>query len=277
MRINRIIMTAALSLSCTLIASQVQAHRTWIVPSITVVSGDSPWIPFDAAVSNDLFYPNHFPLSVERMKLIMPNGNIGEIHNAHKSKYRSTFDVNLTLPGTYKVEAFSAGLSARWEDKDGKRKFWPPRGKPSNSEEFRKKVPKQAKGLEVSYRSNRIETWVTAGDISDEVLAPNNEGLEMVSQTHPNDFVSGEQAKFQFLIDGKAATGATVTIIRGGTRYRNSQEELKLTTDEQGFISVEWKKPGMYWLSANYKDDNATAPATMRIGRYTATMEVLPE
>jgi len=270
-------MTAALSLSCTLAAVQAQAHRVWIVPSATVVSGESPWIPFDAAVSNDLFYPNHFPLSTEAMKLIMPNGKTGEIHNAHKSKYRSTFDVNLTTPGTYKVEVVSAGLAARWQDKDGKRKFWPPRGKPSNPSDFSKEVPQQAKDLEVSYRSNRIETWVTAGDTSDAVLAPSNKGLELLPQTHPNDLVSGEQTRFQLLIDGEPATGATVTIIRGGTRYRNSQEELKRTTDEQGYFSLTWKKPGMYWLNANYQDDKADAPASKRMGRYTATMEVLPE
>ena len=33
-----------------------QAHKAWLRPSQTVISGSAPWITVDAAVSNDLFY-----------------------------------------------------------------------------------------------------------------------------------------------------------------------------------------------------------------------------
>ncbi len=32
-----------------------EAHRVWIKPSTTVVSGDSEWITFDAAIANGIF------------------------------------------------------------------------------------------------------------------------------------------------------------------------------------------------------------------------------
>jgi len=31
-----------------------QAHRVWLLPAATVLSGDEPWVTFDAAVSNDI-------------------------------------------------------------------------------------------------------------------------------------------------------------------------------------------------------------------------------
>ena len=39
-----------------------QAHRVWILPDATLLSGDAPWVTFDAAVSNDIFYTDHHPL-----------------------------------------------------------------------------------------------------------------------------------------------------------------------------------------------------------------------
>ena len=53
-----------------------QAHRAWMLPSATVLSGEDPWITVDAAVSNDLFYFEHFPLRIQGI------GNL-EIGRAH--------------------------------------------------------------------------------------------------------------------------------------------------------------------------------------------------
>src|SRR5690554_7536764 len=50
------------------------AHRAWMLPSATVLSGEEPWITVDAAVSNDIFYFEHFPLQIEGVgePLVMP-------------------------------------------------------------------------------------------------------------------------------------------------------------------------------------------------------------
>jgi type IV secretory pathway VirJ component len=42
-----------------------QAHRGWIVPSATVLSGDGAWVTLDAAVSNELFYADHNPMRLD--------------------------------------------------------------------------------------------------------------------------------------------------------------------------------------------------------------------
>ena len=42
-----------------------QAHRAWMLPSATVLSGEEPWITVDAAVSNDLFYFEHVPMRLK--------------------------------------------------------------------------------------------------------------------------------------------------------------------------------------------------------------------
>ena len=42
-------------------------------------------------------------------------------------------------------------------------------------------------------------------------------------------------------------------------------------------VKIQWKKIGMYWLGADYQDNKATKPATVRSGSYSATLEVLAE
>ena len=254
-----------------------QAHRLWLLPAATVLSGEKPWVTVDAAVSNDIFYFNHFPLGLENMVVEGPQGIAVDIQNPHKGKHRSVFDLQLPRDGTYKVGMASGGLQARWETADGERRFWPGRGQTPAPGEFDTAVPKDARNLEVSHSARRIETFITAGAPTEDVLAPTGEGLEMRPHTHPNDLYKGEEARFQFLMDGEPVAGVEVTLIRDGVRYRNSQDALALTSGEAGMVTVKWSRAGMYWLEAEYEDDNAPAPATTRRGAYIATLEVLPQ
>ena len=74
------------------------------------------------------------------------------------------------------------------------------------------------------------------------------------------------------------AAGLEFEITRGGTRYRNAQEEIKVTTDANGEFSVTWPEAGMYWLETGTQDDRTTVPqAKQRRLSYVATLEVLPQ
>ena len=80
------------------------------------------------------------------------------------------------------------------------------------------------------------------------------------------------------MIDGKPAANLEVTITAGGTRYRDAQEEIKVTTGADGKFEVTWPAAGMYWMNASLQDDkNAAPPATQRRASYVATFEVLPQ
>lgn len=254
-----------------------QAHRAWLLPSSTVLSGDDAWVSVDAAVSNDIFHADHAPMRTEGLVITAPDGKSTDAQNANTGKFRSTFDVQLAQKGTYKIAIASGGIMARWETETGERRMWPGRGEKANPADFEKMVPKNAKNLEVSEFSRRMETFVTSGSPTDTLFKPTKKGLELVPVTHPNDLFAGETATFTFLIDGKPAAGVKITIISGGMRYRNGQDAIELETDKKGNVSITWPKAGMYWLSANYRDEKAKKPATTRTGSYAATFEVLPE
>ena len=248
------------------------AHKAWLLPSQTVIAGESPWITVDAAVSNDLFYFNHVPLRLDNVAIVAPDGSAVAAQSTATGKYRSVFDLELEQQGTYRIGVVNNYVTGRWEE-DGKPKRW--RG---TAETFAAEVPKDAKGLEVGQSVSRVETFVTNGSPNDTALKPSGIGLELVPVTHPNDLFAGEEAKFRFQIDGKPAAGLAVEIIRGGTRYRNAQDEIKATTDGNGEFTVTWPEPGMYWLEASTEDDKVTVPqAKQRRLGYVATLEVLPQ
>lgn len=261
----------------TSLSFTAQAHKTWILPSETILGGDNVWVTFDWASSENIFHIDSNAPRVEPIDVLTPDGKTEVPQNLTTGKLRTNFDVNLTVQGTYKIALASSGLMARWETADGKRGFWPERGAKANPDEFATAVPKDAKKLEVTQTSRRVETFVTLGVPSRQVLRPTNQGLELVPVTHPNDLLLSEPTEFKFLIDGKPAVGAKITIIAGSSRYRNSSEETALETDKTGSVKIEWKKPGMYWLGASYKDNKAQKPATIRSGSYSGTFEVLPE
>ncbi|ANB17889.1 DUF4198 domain-containing protein [Dokdonella koreensis] len=262
---------AALGLAVVLPLS-AQAHKAWILPSQTVLS-KAGWITVDAAVSNDLFYFNHVPLRVEGLVVTGPDGAAVEAQNSHTGKYRTTFDLDLVKDGTYRIATVNSGLFAGWVDEKGERKRW--RG---TAETFAKEVPADAKELKVTQSSGRIETFVTLGKPNDVALKATGKGLELVPVTHPNDLFAGEAATFALHIDGKPAAGLEVEIVPGGSRYRDRQDEIKVTTDAQGRFSVTWPQPGMYWLEASLSDTNTSVPqAKERRASYVATLEVLPQ
>lgn len=266
-------LTLALALTLPLAA---EASRGWILPTITVLAADNPWVSFEAASSEDIFTADGGAMRTDGMKVVAPDGTESDPQNATSFKSRTIFDLNLTQVGTWKVYSASNGLNARWEE-NGKRKMWPPRGTQPTAEGFEKEVPKQADKLEVSQFSRRVETFVTAGKPSTGALKPTNVGLELVPVTHPNDLYSGEEATFQLLIDGKPAAGANVAVIPGERRYRNSENAVKYTSDKNGKITVKWPTAGQYYLEAEYQDDQAPKPATKRVGRYAAALEILPQ
>ncbi len=265
--------TLTLSLAmAALLPMSAFAHKAWLQPSQTVIAGTNPWITVDAAVSNDLFYFNHVPLRLDNLVITAPDGSKVEPQNSATGKYRSVFDVELKQQGTYRIATVNSGLSASW-DVDGKPKRW--RGTVAT---FATEVPKDAKDLKVSQSVGRNETFVTNGSPNETALKTSGEGIELVPVTHPNDLFAGEKATFKLHIDGKPAGALDIEITRGGTRYRNAQEEIKVKTDANGEFSVTWPEAGMYWLETGTEDDKTSLPqAKQRRLSYVATLEVLPQ
>lgn len=246
-----------------------EAHRQWLLPSMTVLSGDDPWVTVDAAVSNDLFVFEHVPMRLDQLTITGPDGAKVEPQNASTGKYRSVFDVHLAKPGTYRIASAGVGTSASYK-LGGETKRW--RGPAAD---LAKAIPAEATEVKINESVRRVETFVTAGAPTTEALKPTGVGLELEPVTHPTDLYAGEAAKFRLLMDGKPAADVEVTVAPGGVRYRDDRGEMALKTDAAGEFSVTWPTAGFWWLEASSRGGQASIPNAQRSAMYVATFEVL--
>ncbi|MES2159223.1 MAG: DUF4198 domain-containing protein [Pseudomonadota bacterium] len=235
------------AVAALMLSGAAQAHRQWMMPSSTTLSGTDSWVTVDAAVSNDLFYFEHVPMRTDGIVVTQPDGSAGKIENAATGKYRSTFDVHLTQPGTYRIANASTNVMGSYM-LNGKQERLP-RG--TTKDKLASVIPAGATDVQVAEASNRNEIFVTLGAPSTGIFKPTGSGIELVPVTHPNDLVSGESATFQFLLDGKPAAGLKVTVIPGGIRYRDALGQMDLVTDKDGKVAINWAQPGLYWLNAS--------------------------
>jgi len=259
-----------------LAAVPASAHRQWMMPSSTVVSGDDVWVTVDAAVSNDLFYFEHQPMRLDAMKAWAPDGTEAAIENKSTGRYRSTFDVHLTQKGTWRIASVADMLTGSY-DLNGKTERLP-RG--TTTTNLAERLPAGATNVKTAEANNRNEIFVSVGEPTTTLFKPVGKGIELVPVTHPNDLVAGETATFQFLFDGKPTAGLPVTVIQGGIRYRDQLGQMDLTTGADGKVEMTWAEPGMYWLNVTTpqverKEGEGAPPPLARRASYVTTLEVL--
>lgn len=246
-----------------------QAHRAWLAPTATILSGADAWVGFDAAMSNGVFIPDHAAMNMAGLVITAPDGSTVAAENMNRARYRSTFDLHLTQQGTYRVANVMGGVIVSYKQ-GGEQKRW--RGAEAD---MAANIPADATEVVATRSNSRIETFVTLGAPTTTALAPTNEGIELVPVSHPNDLVSGEAATFKLVRDGQPAANLEVTIARGGTRYRDNPEELTVRTDADGAFTVTWPEPGMYWINASVRTP-AQGDRIAASAQYNGVVEVLP-
>ena len=262
-------MAAGAGLAALTLTTASQAHRLWLLPSNTVLSGEAKWITVDAAISNDLFYFNHHALPLASISVTAPDGDAVDIANAMEGEYRSTFDTYLEDQGTYRIASIRNVFFAGYEHEGERHRFM------GRQADFAEALPEGATVLRSSNYLGRVETYVTLGAPTQEVLETTGEGIELAAITHPNDLYEGDAAQFQLLLNGEPYVGAEIELVAGGTRYRDAMGAVNLTTDENGQFSYTWPEAGMYWFEVGHEIEGKAGEPSTSYG-YAVTLEVLP-
>lgn len=246
MKTSRLI---AIALGAALILpAAAQAARNWVLPSTTTLSGKNAWVTIDAASSDELYFPNLRPLQLDTIQVFDSEGLPVTPQNPSMGKFRSTLDVELTKPGTYKVASVSTSVMASWTEGGEVKRF---RG---TGAEFTAQVPAGAADLKVIRSLSRFETFVTRDAPTTKVFEPTGQGLEMIPVTHPADVIAGEAASFRFLLDGKPAAGMDVLFMRGADRWKGRATEIRIKTDADGALTVTLPEGGIWWMSAGIQN-----------------------
>lgn len=249
MKVLKTRLLAAVAVGAAILAPAVaNAARNWVLPSTTTLSGSNAWVTFDAASSDDLYFPDLRPLSMDSISVLDGEGQKVEPTSPMTGKFRSTFDVQLTKPGTYKVTSLATMIMASYTQDGEVKRF---RG---SADDFAKQVPADAADLKTIKSVARSETFVTRDKPTEAALKPTGQGLEMTPVTHPSDVVATEPATFKLLLDGKPAAGVEVTLMRGYDHWSGkAAPELKVTTGADGAFKVTLPQAGLWWMSASYR------------------------
>jgi hypothetical protein len=280
------------------------SHGRVVVPSHTIVSGDSPQaISISFSVTNDVFHADRGIIGIDLQKLVqLQNGDISveeafqpsnrgrmgpsepvplTIISPDGEKNSNTPFVNfgreamssavLTQDGTYRLGIYAKPRTmTTYTTADGKRgRFL---GSAAEA-----KLPEGTRDVTETVSHSVIETYVTRNDISEDILKPKSEGLELVFDTHPNELFVGEKTKIQVLVDGKKAQPETeVKLTLGGTRWRNNRDVRTLLTDTDGFVEMAWDQAGMWLLETSVNLKTKKKNKRKSYERFV-TLEVNPE
>jgi hypothetical protein len=236
-----------LAAGAALVLSSAAQARQWLLPSETMFTGSgNEWLTVDAANSTDLYYYDH-PGQPWDAVVTAPDGSVIPVENRMVGKLRQVFDVPITQGGTYKISVINDMVMGSYM-LNGEKKMLPRGTTPAT---LAAAIPAGATEVQTAEANNRIETFVTAGEPTTSVFTAGGKGIEMIPVTHPNDLAVGEEATFQFLLDGKPAAGIDVVAIPGGIRYRADIKQLDAKTDAEGKVRFTWPEAGMYWVSAS--------------------------
>ena len=153
-----------------LLPLMAQAHRSFLVPSSTVLSQTAnQWVSVDAARGNDLFFFNHNALPLEGLQIISPSGKATDPAKLERFRYKAVFEWQLTEPGTWRAAVVNDGLRVQWQE-NGQAKRWN-----GPAADFALHVPATAEKLSVNQVASRVETFVTMGKPS--AVTPQARGL----------------------------------------------------------------------------------------------------
>ena len=273
---KHLIRPALLILALAALPLTAEAHRSWLMPSSTQVDGKTQYITVDGAASDNLFQADSFPLKFDALTVTAPDGSPVAPENLNTGKLKSSFDLKLSLDGTYRIAAVSDTVMGRYTLSGDTKRFH------GSAADLATLVPAGATDVVVSHMISRVETYATANKPSDAVLKPTGQGLEILPLSNPSGYVAGEKASFRALLDGKPLAGLAVEIIPGAVRYRGALKDIDVTTAADGTFSVTWPMGQMYWVGATYPtragdaDENKGADQPAQRWSYAGTFEVMP-
>lgn len=277
MKLNKSLIALALA-GLSVVSLNAQAHKPYLLPSTTEVEparDGSAWVTFDAAVAENLFTID-FALKLDGLEITAPDGSKLEPQNVNNGKLRSTFDLNLTKPGTYKVALVNKSVMGSYKDKEGNMKRFR-----ATEETLAKEVPADATEVKTSQQEARIETFVSTGATNMNVFKPTGKGLEMVPVTNPTELHSGDKVTWRFLLDGKPAANQGVSLFQGGVKFRGTLGEIRQTTNDKGELTLTLPAAGQYMVSTSWPEIKRVEgqPPQMAPRRvsYSAVIEIQPE
>ncbi|NRA83352.1 MAG: DUF4198 domain-containing protein [Gammaproteobacteria bacterium] len=259
----------------TLMMAPAIAHDIYIWPSYFNINADKPThVAVTVTASHTAFRPD-YSMPSHGVKVMGVDGKqLRKFGPYYQGQRQSSFDLAVSESGTYGL-FYQRQPSYFTKYKVGKRDKV--KHLKANKVEAAKQLPKGARDV-ITRRYKTISmSFVTNKAPTFEVLAPTNQGFELITLTHPSDYVTSEPIKVKALFNGKPVAKKTIIIEQEGPQYRKNPAVLEITIDKDGLATFTLPNGGRYLLKTKYEKDADNELADFDVTRIFYAFEVIFE
>ncbi|OYW91389.1 MAG: hypothetical protein B7Z23_08260 [Pseudomonadales bacterium 32-61-5] len=261
-----------------LAATSAQAGP-YILPSAVQFEGKEAYVTVDASTAEHAFDLGR-AIPLDGLVITGPDGGTLTPDTTQTGRARSSFELKLTRPGTYRFAIVQKSAFGSYMLNGEAKRF---RG---NADTYTKDIPAGATDIKVSTLLSRYEAYTSLGAPNDKALALAAEGLQIIPQSSPSELIAGESTTFVAYLDGEPIADLDLRLIPGGARFRGVLKDVAYKTGPDGRFTVSWSEGGLYNLVANYPPRQPQGQAGDAASRgagqperrvsFSATFEVQP-
>ena len=247
------------------ITGSSHAHQQWVSPNFVYQSGESAWLSFDHTFGDRRFQPGSGPSSYYSWWIVGPDGFKRNVPNLFLGRTRTVGEIELSEPGTYRIEAVEDRMPWTQIKVDGKN-LW----QPGTRADF--------DGFDIE-RSivyfNKSATYVTLGSVSHSLLSGTGDPLEIVFEDHPNDLYEGKEFEVRVLASGEPLANQEVRVFSDFGEGHDASATCN--TNANGSCDLSMPAPGRYLLATNQEGTSPSDADTDGFSHgYTVLIELKP-
>jgi uncharacterized GH25 family protein len=232
---------------CIAVAGSCQAHQKWLLPNFFIKDKGPVWLSFDVTWSDTPFVAES-AVGEQPLAVICPDGTRETPPSVFVGKTKSVAEMELTHPGTYRLEAIDPLTYWAQVEVDGKEKWL---RSPKN--EVKEGTVKRSD----LYWSKAV-AYVTIGEPTDLPPPDASEPLELTLSQHPSGLKAGDKLELRVVSYGKPVPGAKVQVF--GPTSTGHAPTATIKCNDEGAGSYELPVAGRFLFSVELEQKTPDDP-----------------
>jgi uncharacterized GH25 family protein len=215
-------------------ANPVRAHQKWLWPNVFRAEKTPAWVSFDVTWSDRAFTAEQ-GVGEQPLIVIDPQGERRTPPQVFVGKTKTTAEIELTKPGTYRLESVDPPT------------YWTRVAAEGGKERWLKRPKNEVQGERIIrsdlYYSKAV-AYVTVGDPSELPASDDKDPLDIMPLSRPARLVAGDPLELRVVSYGKPVASANIKVF--GPASTGHEPSQSLQCDASGVATTQCGEPGKY-------------------------------